>query len=215
MDGGKRNRRAALRLASVVVILFGLTFAAAPLYSLYCKVTGVRPAAGAVAEAPTMAQPDIASVDREVTVRFDTNVADGLPWEFKPLVGRLEVHPGRAVEVRFAVRNLAHETIVGRAIPNIVPWQAAQYFNKTECFCFREQSLQAGESREMTVRFMVSPDLPDDINMLTLSYTFMNRDVQSARKYARNDVALSTKGAGGADESGDDGRKTILNAGEN
>jgi cytochrome c oxidase assembly protein subunit 11 len=87
------------------------------------------------------------------------------------------------VEAKFTAHNLAQETIVGQAIPNVVPWQATQYFNKTECFCFSEQALQAGESREMTVRFLVSPNLPDGINSLTLSYTFMNHDAQSAKKF--------------------------------
>ena len=185
MGNEKKNRRTALLFGGVVVVMFGLGFAIAPLYSLYCKLTGVQSvsnAAGSAAEAA--AKPEgAAAINRLVTVKFDANVTSGLPWEFKPLVRKLEVRLGEVVEAKFTAHNLAQETIVGQAIPNVVPWQATQYFNKTECFCFREQELHAGESREMAVRFLVSPNLPEGINSLTLSYTFMNRDAQSAKKF--------------------------------
>jgi len=137
--------------------------------------SGLRPAAAA-GVAPIVA--------REVTVRFDANVASGLPWGFKPLDRRLEVSPGKVTEARFLAYNRAPEPVVGQAIPNVVPLQATRYFSKIACFCFQQQRLEPGESREMSVRFVISPDLPEEINSLLLSYTFMNRDPQSARKYA-------------------------------
>lgn len=184
MGNGKKNRRTALLFGGVVVAMFGFGFAIAPLYSLYCELTGVQSVSNTRSTGESSVKADSAgAVNRLVTVKFDANVSSGLPWEFKPLVRKLEVRLGEAVEAKFTAHNLAQETIVGQAIPNVVPWQATQYFNKTECFCFSEQALQAGESREMAVRFLVSPNLPDGINSLTLSYTFMNRDAQSAKKF--------------------------------
>jgi len=179
MDSGnaKSRRYATFGLGIVVVLMFGFGFAIAPLYSLFCEVTGIKAAATptgvrAVAAVDAAAQ---APVDRVVTVKFDTNVTDGLPWEFRPLVRRVEVRPGEPLKVSFAVRNLAAQTVVARAVANVVPWQATPYFSKTECFCFQEQTLAPGETREMAVRFLVSRDLPAGINSLTLSYTFMTR----------------------------------------
>jgi cytochrome c oxidase assembly protein subunit 11 len=166
-------------LGGVAAVMFALGFAMAPLYSLICEWTGLRQAVRPVAEIG--AGPAVA---REVTVRFDANVASGLPWGFKPLDRKLEVHLGKISEARFLAFNHAHEAVVGQAIPNVVPLQAGKYFNKIACFCFQQQRLEPGEAREMTVRFAVSPDLPEDINSLLLSYTFMNRDPQSAKKYA-------------------------------
>lgn len=179
MDSGnaKARRYATLGLGIVVVLMFGFGFAIAPLYTLFCQVTGIKAAATptvatAIATVDAAAQ---APADRRVTVKFDTNVTDGLPWEFRPLVRRVEVRPGEALKVSFSVRNLAGQTVVARAVANVVPWQATAYFSKTECFCFQEQTLAPGETREMAVRFLVSRDLPAGINSLTLSYTFMTR----------------------------------------
>jgi len=184
MGNGKKNRRMALLFGAVVLAMFSLGFAIAPLYSLYCKLTGTQSVSNTRSTGESLVKADGAgAVNRLVTVKFDANVSSGLPWEFKPLVRKLEVRLGETVEAKFTAHNLAQETIVGQAIPNVVPWQATEYFNKTECFCFSEQVLQAGESKEMVVRFLVSPNLPDGINSLTLSYTFMNRDAQSAKKF--------------------------------
>lgn len=190
----KKNRRAALLLAGVVVVMFGAGFAIAPLYSLICQLAGIQTVNNTrKTESPVKAG-RAAAVDRFVTVKFDANVATGLPWEFKPLTKKLEVRVGESIEVKFAARNFAQETIVGQAISNVVPWQAAQYFTKPECFCFREQPLQAGESKEMSVLFAVSPDLPAGINSLTLSYTFMNRDARSAKKFEHHDASAHSEG---------------------
>jgi cytochrome c oxidase assembly protein subunit 11 len=141
---------------------------------MLCEVAGLQTASAEVARANALPAADVA---RPVTVRFDTNVPADLPWEFTASVPRVEVRTGVATEMTFHVRNRSGEPIVGRAIPTIVPWQAAQHFIKTECFCFQDQALAPGESRELTVRFMVSPKLPDEIDALTLSYTFLRHAV--------------------------------------
>ena len=182
----KNVRRNAIWLGWLAAAMFGLGFAAAPLYSLYCRITGTQ--SPGVAAEPATSLPAVQNrpgmPDRFVAIRFDANVTDGLPWTFGPAVKRMEVRLGESAEAKYVVSNLAGETITGQAIPNVIPGQANPYFNKTECFCFREQSLSAGESREMPVRFFISRELPPDIDALTLSYTFMNRDAESARKYS-------------------------------
>jgi cytochrome c oxidase assembly protein subunit 11 len=121
-------------------------------------------------------------------VQFDTTVNDGLPWKFKPLTREVKVHPGEITEVSFLVKNLSDEDIVGQAIPSVTPWFANGFFHKMECFCFSNQPLKAGESKEMPLRFYVANELPKDISVLNLSYTFLNTDKNSAAKY---DVAGS------------------------
>ena len=154
----KKKRRTALLFGGIVVVMFGFGFAIAPLYSLYCKLTGMQSVsntAGSAAEAA--AKPEgAAAINRLVTVKFDANVTSGLPWEFKPLVRKLEVQPGEVVEVKFAAHNLAQEAIVGQAIPNVVPWQATQYFNKTECFCFSEQALHSSVNQPGSTLFLLN-----------------------------------------------------------
>lgn len=192
-------RRSAIWLGGLAAVMFGLGFAAAPLYSLYCRITGTQSPAVAAGPATSVQVgrngPDMPG--RLVTVRFDANIAAGLPWKFGPAVKRMEVRLGESVEAKYMVSNLAAETIIGQAIPNVIPGPANPYFNKTECFCFREQSLSAGESREMPVRFFISRELPLDIDAVTLSYTFMNRDVESARRYSGQQLARRVESTAG------------------
>ncbi len=166
----RTGRRGALLLALVPVAMFAVGFAIAPLYSLICAAVGLQTSTAAsgpgrvrVATAPA----------RAVTVRFDTNVPSDLPWDFVADSARVDVRPGVPQEMRFRVRNRSAQTIVGRAIPTVVPWQAGPHFIKTECFCFQDQAIGPGESKEMVVRFQVTPDLPEEIGALTLSYTFL------------------------------------------
>jgi cytochrome c oxidase assembly protein subunit 11 len=172
-DTGARQRRHLRLLAALAVGMFGFGFALVPLYGLLCDLTGVqrgglagvaKPAAGVVA-GPVL--------DREVVVKFDGTVHPDLPWDFEPEQRRLTVHPGATYEVRFLAKNRSNQRVTGQAIPAIAPWQATGFFHKLECFCFRQQTLEGGERVEMPLRFTVSPDLPADINSLTLSYSFL------------------------------------------
>jgi cytochrome c oxidase assembly protein subunit 11 len=104
-----------------------------------------------------------------------------LPWVFAPEMPSIDVHPGKLTEVWFDATNTGGEAIVGNAVPSIAPSTASSYFNKTECFCFTEQVLEAGESRRMPVRFFVDPQLPKDVRELTLSYTFYANEVATRR----------------------------------
>ena len=174
------NRRLALKLGMVTVAMFGFGFALAPMYDLMCKAFGLNGKTGRIEE-QAAAQP--VDTSRTVTVEFTGLATSGLPWEFKPLVKKLEVHPGETMEVKYLVRNLAQEEITGQAIPSVAPGISAAHFKKIECFCFTQQTLKPGETREMPVRFVVDAGLNKDVQTVTLSYSFFNTNKLSARKY--------------------------------
>jgi cytochrome c oxidase assembly protein subunit 11 len=179
--GEKRQRRVVVGLTALVCVMFAFGFVVSPLYKLICEVAGFQTVAVSVQQ-PAANTPAITDDGRQITVKFDTTVSADLPWKFRPLERSIIVQPGKIAQAKFVARNLAEEPVTGQAIPSIVPWQAAGYFTKTECFCFSKQELGPGESKEMVVQFMVSPDLPAEITTLTLSYTFMNHDPEAAKK---------------------------------
>jgi cytochrome c oxidase assembly protein subunit 11 len=174
-EAGSRQRRQTRLLVLLAVGMFGFGFALVPLYGLLCKVTGIQQGGlGAVAKpAPAAAVAGTAPADRVVVVKFDGTVHPDLPWDIAPAVRRLEVQPGQTYEVHFLATNRSSRKISGQAIPAVAPWQATGFFNKLECFCFRQQTLEGSERVEMPLRFTVSPDLPPNINSLTLSYSFL------------------------------------------
>lgn len=166
-------------MVAVSLLAFGFSFALVPLYRIACeKVFGIRLERGAADPGDAMAS---ARSERMVTVTFDGSVNSKLPWEFGPRQMSMQVRPGELYETTYFARNKSDRDIVGSATPSVAPARASQYFNKTECFCFTAQTLVAGETREMPVRFIVDPDLPEDVRTLTLSYTFFKNDVLTAR----------------------------------
>ena len=151
-----------------------------PLYRITCEhVLGIKLAEGGVSEAT--AASFVEDPSRTITIQFVANVNSKLPWQFATEQQSVQVHPGKLTEVFFNARNDATVAIVGNAVPSIAPSTASLYFNKTECFCFTEQMLAAGESRRMPVRFVVDPALPADVKQLTLSYTFYENTVATQR----------------------------------
>jgi cytochrome c oxidase assembly protein subunit 11 len=164
------NRRTAWKLVVTTCAMFGFGYALVPLYDVFCAVTGINGKTGRVSAAAAAA----VEVDesRLITVEFVTNVNVGLPWEFRPLVNKVRVHPGAETLVQFEAVNHAQYRLTGSAVPSVAPNTAARYFNKTECFCFTQQALGPLESRTMPVRFVVDPRLPADVEVLTLAYTF-------------------------------------------
>jgi cytochrome c oxidase assembly protein subunit 11 len=164
----------------VVACAFLFGFAMVPLYRVVCEhVLGIKLAAGAVDQSRAAGLVEDSS--RSVRVQFIASVNSRLPWVFAPESTSIEVHPGKLTEVWFDATNTSDEAIVGNAVPSIAPSTASSYFNKTECFCFTEQVLKAGESRRMPVRFFVDPQLPRDVRELTLSYTFYANEVATRR----------------------------------
>jgi cytochrome c oxidase assembly protein subunit 11 len=178
-DTKAKNRRTLLVLTGVTLGMFGFGFAMVPLYGLLCQITGVQSveqrASLNSASAPVTAGK---IADRWVTVKFDGTVHPDLPWAFRPLQRKVRVHPGEEQIVYFTAENRSSKAVTGQALPSVAPWQATAFFNKMECFCFRRQTLEGGETKEMPLRFVVSPDLPEEIGSLTLSYSFMRIDGQ-------------------------------------
>ena len=109
---------------------------------------------------------------RLVEVEFIASLNANMPWEFKPVQHSVQVHPGEPTRIEYVAINKTRKAIVGQAVPSAAPGRAAEYFQKTECFCFTEQTLEAGEEKRMPVIFVVDPQLPDDVSQLALSYTF-------------------------------------------
>jgi len=167
--GKTENSKVVRKLLFVVVGMFSFGFALVPLYDVFCDITGLNGKTGDryVAEAP-------AEVDysRTIKVEFLANLNAGMPWEFKPVTYSMSVHPGEAARVEYIARNKTDRDITGNAVPSVTPGIAAEYFQKTECFCFTEQTLKAGEEKKMPVIFMIDPMVDKDVKEVTLSYTF-------------------------------------------
>ena len=164
----------ALKLAIIPLLMFGFGFALVPLYDVFCDITGLNGKTGRV-EASEI---NIDQVDRSRTieVRFLANTNTGLPWSFEPLVKKMEVHPGQVYEAVYRVRSASASKTLGQAVPSVSPGLAAQHFNKTECFCFTQQELEARETRDMPIRFIIGTEISKDIEQITLSYTFFSLD---------------------------------------
>ena len=168
--GDNGNAHGIGRLLVIVLAMFGFGFALVPIYDVFCEVTGLN---GKTSGDVAVIAPDSpVDTSRQVTVEFIASLNANMPWEFEPVTRAVRVHPGEAMKVEYVARNITTNPIVGSAVPSVSPGMAAPYFQKTECFCFTEQKLEANEERNMPVIFVVDPDLPDDISTLTLSYTF-------------------------------------------
>ena len=176
-DSSKKTFRT---IALVSAGSFVFAFSMVPLYRIACeKVFGIKLEQVAAGEAKLAGIEE--HVARTVTIEFDGTVNSKLPWAFAPQQLTMQVHPGRMYEANYLARNTADHAIVGNAAPSVAPSVASTYFNKTECFCFTEQLLQAGEERAMPVRFVVDPALPDYVTTITLSYTFFSNDAATAK----------------------------------
>lgn len=181
-----------LKLFGVALAAFGFAFSLVPLYRIACeKVFGVRLEQGPATVAAGTAKADA----RWVTVEFDGAVNSKLPWTFEPEQKSMRVQVGQQYEALYAARNTSDRPIVGNAVPSVAPAKASAYFNKTECFCFTEQLLAAGESRDMPVRFIVDPELPAGVKTLTLSYTFFKNDARTAALAAARVPATTARAA--------------------
>jgi cytochrome c oxidase assembly protein subunit 11 len=162
----------------IIKLMIGLTasvlfaFAMVPLYNVLCEVTGFNGKTNASAK--QIAKSLKVDETRLIKVEFTSSVMPGLSWEFAPMQSSVMVHPGQIELVKYQAKNVTNKTSTGQAIPSVSPGQAAQYFNKIECFCFQRQDLKAGESKEMPLTFYISPDLPPEIKTITLSYAFFS-----------------------------------------
>lgn len=158
-----------LLLAVCAASLFG--FAMVPFYDALCKLTGLNGKTAGAASEQTVRSRKI-DTSRFVTVELNGNAMQGLSWEFGANQNRLRVHPGEIVLTAFHVKNPTDQILMGQAVPSVSPGWTAQYFNKIECFCFKQQTLKPGESKEMPLTFFVSPELPQNVKDIALSYAF-------------------------------------------
>lgn len=178
----QNNNRMVIKLVAIVIGMFGFGYALVPLYDVFCDITGINGKTN-----PYAATYDVntdVDTSREITVEFITRNQSGMAWDFEARTKRIKVHPGELNTVEFYVKNPTDRDIVGQAIPSVSPGTAALYLNKTECFCFEQQPLRAGEEALMPMQFYVDPQLPEDIEVFTLSYTLY--DVTGTSTVAMN-----------------------------
>jgi cytochrome c oxidase assembly protein subunit 11 len=170
----KENLKMVGKLSVIALGMFSFGYALVPIYNAICQMTGINVLALSERQVPGLskADPSNTQIDRSrrVTVEFDTNVRG--PWDFKPMVRSLEVHPGELTTVVYQFQNVQNRTMAAQAIPSYAPRQAGNHFNKLECFCFTQYTLAPGERKEWPVAFVIDPRLPKDVTTITLSYTF-------------------------------------------
>ena len=170
----RSNAKVGLMAAAIAISMVGVGFAAVPLYRIFCQVTGFG---GTTMRVDAAQAATVVATQKPIVIRFDANQRDGLPWEFKPERPTDTVSIGAKDMSIFIAKNLSNEPVTGTATFNVTPELAGKYFNKIQCFCFTEQTLQPGQEVMMPVLYYVDPAMLDDPNMqgveqITLSYTF-------------------------------------------
>ena len=176
------------KLVVVTCVMFGFGFAMVPFYRALCEITGLTNLATAD-EVATNTQVD---TSRRITMQFDTNLRNDLPWTFRPLAPSVSFHPGELVQVDFEVRNNSDKPVTGQAVPSWGPQVVGRHMKKLDCFCFSQQTLQPGEVRKMPVVFVVDAKVPEDVTFATMSYTFFQVEGRGAKA-----AAAATPGSGG------------------
>ncbi len=173
------NGRMLRKLLVVAVLMFGFGYALVPMYRAICEALGInvlalneqRVSNGTWSgRATAEAQNTQIDTTRSITIEFDANARG--PWDFKPAVRSVQVHPGALTTVMYEFQNMQNRTMAAQAIPSYAPRQASAHFNKLECFCFNEYTLAPGEKKSWPVTFVIDPKLPRDVTTITLSYTF-------------------------------------------
>jgi cytochrome c oxidase assembly protein subunit 11 len=164
--------KSAIKLSLIALAMFGFGYLLVPLYDVLCDITGLN---GKSQNVTQQQQANfVVDESRTITVEFITTLNQGMPWDFEAATTKMQVYPGKPYNASFFVKNKTNRSIIGQAIPSIAPNVAANHFIKTECFCFNNQLLEAGQSMEMPVVFVINPALPDRIKTVTLSYTYFD-----------------------------------------
>ena len=194
-----RSQKTALTLLGVVLLMVGLSFAAVPFYRWFCQTTGFGGTTATATAAPGR------MLDRVITIRFDGSTAQHMPWQFRPVQRRMDLHIGETGLAFFEAYNPTERTIAGTASFNVTPDAAGGYFTKIECFCFTEQVLGPGERVEMPVSFFIDPDIVNDaearhLQEMTLSYTFFETASPSERALSERSPGEWSSGEGGPNE---------------
>ena len=201
-ENTRSNRRLVLRLAAMTAVMFAFGYALVPIYDTLCVAFGLN-GKTRITDTQTAAAEGV-DEERWITVQFTSHTATGLPWEFRPLVNSVKVHPGEVKDALYFAQNNAPHPIFGRATYSVSPSVAAVHFNKTECFCFSNQLLRGHESREMPVRFVVDRDIPKGVKTITLSYSFFN-----AEQYLSEEDKLKLTASAGGGVAGNEEPETL------
>jgi cytochrome c oxidase assembly protein subunit 11 len=178
-DQRKRaNRKLVLGLLIMTAGAFAFGWALVPLYDVLCRAAGIG---NAEAKSGKSVVREAIDPNREITIEFLAQPASVGSFDFRPKVASMRIHPGKLYDAQFYARNLTQVASVAQAVPSISPTGTARYFHKTECFCFSPQKFAAGEGRDMPVRFIVDPELPGNVDKLTLAYTFYDTTQSATR----------------------------------
>ena len=176
VNSARANQRMLVKLLVVAVMMFGFGYAMVPFYRAICDALGLNSVIKADEVVNTQVDPS-----RTLTIELDANLRNDLPWTFTPVEKSVRVHPGELATVEYEVVNVTDKPVTGQAIPSYGPQSAGEYFRKLDCFCFTQQTLAPGEVRRMPVVFVIDGDLPQDVNTITLSYTFFEVEGRGAR----------------------------------
>ena len=193
----KRKRMMLVVLGGVACGMVGLSFAAVPLYDLFCSVTGFGGTTQTAESAPTTVG------ERVMAVQFNSDVSHDVPWRFKPSQREVKLRVGEVGLAFYTATNESKNTILGSATFNVTPLKAGIYFTKIDCFCFEEQVLRPGERAELPVTFFIDPDIVndrdmDDVTTITLSYTLFNQGEEALKDYLGEEAQLASRDGDGA-----------------
>lgn len=175
----QKNRKLVRKLVFIVLGMFGFGYALVPLYDVFCDAFGILGKTDNEAVAEQVYEIDS---KREISIEFITSLNESAPMEFHTETKKMKIHPGQYYTVNFFAENKTGKNMVARAIPSVSPGPAAEYFKKTECFCFTEQTFEPKEGKTMPVRFVVDPEIPERYKTITLAYTFFDNTDQSVNK---------------------------------
>ena len=203
-DGQEKKNRRVLGIAVFVAIgMFGFGFALIPLYNVFCDAFGINGSFSSIEDGTYNASEETQKAlangvdkSRTISMQFLSSDSVGLDLDFRPLTKRLEFNPGQVEEVSYYIKNRSDKTITIQAIPDITPNLAKKYVAKIECFCFRQQTLKPGEERKMPLRFVVNSAIPDNIEILTITYRFIDSHYKAEADFGTG-LALLSQGTTG------------------
>ena len=189
METHAKNKRLLIKLSLGVLFMFGFAYMLVPLYNLVCKKTGIN---GKSTLRDAWNASPFVDQSRDITVQFTTTIHGDLPFQFKPLIKKITLHPGETKQVYFFAENDTGKIITVQAIPSIAPGEAAKYLKKTQCFCFTQQTFSQGERVDMPVIFHIDPEIPHDIKYLTLNYTLFDAThfIKKEKQYTQGRIPI-------------------------
>ncbi len=167
------KKTSVVKLFMIPIVMFGFGYLMVPIYDVFCDITGINGKTGRVSASQAASLEK--QQERTIKVEFTSTVNQDGSWDFAPDMPTMVVHPGEPYTTTFTARNKLDEQLISQSVPSVAPSKAAAHFNKTECFCFVEQKFAAFEERAMPLTFIIDPDIPEDVDIVTLSYTLFTK----------------------------------------